>query len=177
MAKYNKIYLFLALACFLGIVLIFIFDGYMGVYDSVVMDNGQFPQTITADQWQQQEKFGYYPSVSVDRNGAANITYTVENHRFSSYTAEVTVSIYSGVDKIADLATGQVSAGAFNKGEFTWVLKPADFIPASLPSDQSYNMNMVIKRGDVERRIMVYVNPGPPISKVPVITIPPPPSR
>jgi hypothetical protein len=176
MAKHKNIYLFLALLCFLGIVVIFIFDGYMGVYDSVTVDNGQFRQTIDADQWQQQEQFGYYPSVSIDRNGSANITYTVENHRFSAYTADVSVSLYLGVDKIADLADGQVSAGAFGKGEFTWVLEPADFTPAEYPPEQGYNMNMVIDRENVERKVTVYINPGPQLPK-PVITIPPPPTR
>ena len=65
--KHKNLYLFLTLACFLGIVLIFVFDGYMGVYDSLVMNNGQFPQTITSDQWDQQEKFGYLAQGVVDR--------------------------------------------------------------------------------------------------------------
>lgn len=176
MAKNKYIYLFLALICFVGIILIFVFDGYMGVYDSVVLDNGQFRQTITADQWQQQEKFGYYTSLSIDRSGSADITYTVENHRFSAYNADVSVSLYYGVDKLADLAAGRVSAGAFGKGDFTWVLDPSRFTPADYPTDQGYNVTMVISRGDLERRIQVYINPGPQIPK-PVITIPPPPTR
>ncbi len=176
MAKHKSIYLFLALACFLGIILIFVFDGYMGVYDSLTVDNGQFRQTIDADQWQQQEQFGYYPTMSVDRNGSANLTYTVENHRFSAYAAGIRVSLYLGTEQIADLADGQVSAGAFGQGEFTWMLVPSQFTPAEYPPDQGYNLTMIIDRGNVERKIQVYINPGPPLPK-PIITITPPSTR
>ena len=103
MGKHKTLYLLLTLACFLGIILIFVFDGYMGLYDSLVMDNGQFPQTVDTEQWQQQQKFGFNPSVSVDRGSSVDFTYTVENHRFSAYSADVHVSLFFGVDKIADL--------------------------------------------------------------------------
>jgi hypothetical protein len=177
MGRHKTIYLLLAIACFLGIVLIFIFDGYMGVYDSLVMDNGQFQQNIGADQWQQQERFGYNPSVSVDRGSNVNFTYTVENHRFSSYAADVSVSLYFGTDKIADLAEGRVTAAAFSNGRFTWTLDSNDFIPAGNPPEQSYNMVMVIDRENVERKVTVYIYPGSAIPKpaLPTITIPPPP--
>jgi hypothetical protein len=168
--RHKTLYLLLALACFLGIIVIFIFDGYLGVYDTLRIDNGQFPQTITTEQWQQQEEFGYPPSVSVDRDRSVNLTYTVENHRFSAYSADVRVSLFYGVDKVGDVTAGRVESRAFGSGEFTFVVNAGDFLPADYPTDQSYNLNMLIERGDVERRVMVYINPGPPKT----ITIQPP---
>ena len=48
--KHKNIFLFLALACFVGIILIFVFDGYIGVYDRLVMDNHLYLQTVEYDQ-------------------------------------------------------------------------------------------------------------------------------
>jgi hypothetical protein len=163
--RYKTIYLLLTVACFLGIIAIFVFDGYMGVYDTLRMDNGQFVQTITTDQWLQQEEFGSYPSVSLDRGSNMNVSYTVENHRFSAYSADVSVSLYSGVEKLDDLAAGQVTAPAFGAGELSWVLDPSRFIPANSPPEQSYNLALVINRGGVERKVMVYIYPGVSIPK------------
>jgi hypothetical protein len=145
-AKHKNIYLFLTLACFLGIVLIFLFDGYMGVYDSLRIDNGQYVQTITTEQWEDQERYGFYPSVSADRDRSVEFTYVVENHRFSAYTA-----------------------AAFGKAEFTLVLDPGRYLPPDFPAEQSYNMTVVVSRDGVERRVMVYVNPGIPKPIIPPV--------
>ena len=158
--RHKTIYLFLALACFLGIILIFIFDGYMGVYDSLRIDNGQYVQTVDARQWQDQAEYGFYPSVSIDRDRSVDFTYKVENHRFSAYNAEVKVSLWYGVDKLADVTAETINAGAFGSGEFDLVLDPGQYLPGDYPTDQSYNLTLVIERENIERKVMVYINPG-----------------
>lgn len=166
--KHKTLYLFLALACFLGIILIFVFDGYMGVYDSIVMDNGQFQQKVEADRWDS-EKFGYLASTSVERGGGIEFTYTVENHRFSTYTANVGVSLWYGQEKLLDLANAEISAGAFSSGELTWTLETADLVPEDYPEDQGYFLDMIIIRGGIERRINININPSAFPKPVPVI--------
>ena len=158
--KHKTLYLYLALACFLGIILVFIFDGYIGVYDSVVMDNGQFQQKVEADQWAP-ERYAYLASTSVERGGSIDFTYTVENHRFSKYTANVEVSLWYGDEKLLDLTTAEISAGAFSRGELTWTLETADLVPADYPEDQGYFLDMIIIRGGTERRINININPSP----------------
>ncbi len=157
--KHKTLYLFLALACFLGIILVFVFDGYIGVYDSLVMDTGQFPQKIEADQWQT-ERFGYLVSMGVERGGRIDFTYTVENHRFSAYEADVDVSLWFGEEKLSDLTSGQISAGAFNNGELKWTLETAGLVPDGYPEDQSYNVDLIINRSGIERRIYVNISPS-----------------
>ena len=64
----KNLYLYLALACFLGIVLIFLFDGYLGVYDSLQADNGTYAQQVAAEQWQEQDRFeGTFATETVER--------------------------------------------------------------------------------------------------------------
>ncbi len=169
MARKNYLYLGLALACFLGIILIFVFDGYVGVYDSLVMDNGVFEQRVEGDQWDT-EMFGYLASVSTDGSDI-EFTYTVANHRFSAYEAPVAVTLWYDQDKIADLATATISTGAFASAELTWSIAAAEILPEGFPKDERYNTVMVITRGEIERRVRVYIEP----SLIKEIIIPPPP--
>jgi hypothetical protein len=166
--KHKNLYLYLTLACFLGIILIFIFDGYMGVYDSLVMDNGQYPQTVEADQWSQPERYGYLTSTGVERGGRIDFTYTVENHRFSTYTDAVEVTLFYGQDKLADMVKEQIVARSFNKSELKWSLDSVKFVPSDYPAEQSYNLTMFIKRGGTERKILINITPSPYGIKPPV---------
>lgn len=168
--KHRNLYLYLALACFVGIILIFVFDGYMGVYDSILMDNGQYQQRVETDQWAEPERYGYLASMGVERGGRIDFTYTVENHRFSGYKDTVAVSLWYGQEKISDIVTETISAGAFDNAELKWSLDTSRLVPEDYPAEQSYNVNMVIQRGDIERRININVNPSP----YPVKTIPAP---
>lgn len=158
--KHKNLYLYLALVCFVGIILIFIFDGYMGVYDSLVMDNGQVPQKVEADQWSQ-ERYGYLASTGVERGGRVNFTYKVENHRFTEYSETVAVSLWYNQEKVADFLTESISADAFGSSELNWSLDTGELVPADFPAEQSYNVNVVILRGDIERRVMVNIYPSP----------------
>ena len=159
-AKYKNLYLYLTLVCFLGIILIFIFDGYMGVYDTLVMDNGQYPQRIEADQWSR-ERYEYLASTGMERGGRVEFTYTVENHRFSAYSADVKVSFRHNDEVIATPVTGILEAGAFGEAEITWVMDADAFVPADYPSEQNYNVNMLIERDGVQREVLVYINSLP----------------
>ena len=167
--KHRNLFLYLTLACFLGIILIFIFDGYMGVYDNLSITSGEFPQKIEADQWARQEKYG--SSASVERGGKIDFTYEVDNHQFSSYTADVEVSVWHSQEKVADLIAQPMSLGSFGKGQVKWVLDTAELVPAEVSPEQRYDFTVVIKRGEIERNIVVHVSE---VLKS-VITIPAPP--
>jgi hypothetical protein len=169
LARKNYLYLALTLACFLGIILIFVFDGYIGVYDSIVMDNGVFEQQVEADQWDD-DRFGYLASTSTEGSSGIDFTYTLANRRFSAYEAPVAVTLWYGQDKIADLVAATLTAGAFSSAELTWSITTAEILPEGFPEDEYYNTVMVITRGEVERRIRVNIQP----SLFKEITIPPP---
>jgi hypothetical protein len=168
--KYSSVFLYLALACFLGIILIFIFDGYIGVYDSLVMDNGQYKETVEGDQWAQQEKYRSTVSMGVDRNSQVDFTYTIENHRFSAYSDSVDVSLWYNKSKTADLLSRQLSIPAFDKQELKWTINAAELVPANYTTEQNFIFNIKIKRGDIEREINVNVHGSSTIIK----TIPAP---
>jgi hypothetical protein len=165
-AKNNSLFLFLALACFVGIILIFIFDGYIGVYDRLVMDNLQYKQTVEGDQWAQQEKFGGVVGTSIDRSGQVDFTYTIENHRFSPFTDSVKISLWSNKVETANLLSEQVSIPAFDKKEFKWTVSAVDILPANYSTGQSYFVSLKIKRNTIERQVNVNVYTSPDTIKM-----------
>jgi hypothetical protein len=173
-AKHNNLFLYLALACFVGIILIFVLDGYLGVYDRLVMDNNQYIQTVESDQWTQTERYSGILSVSVERGGRVDFTYTVQNHRFSEYADSVDVSLWYNKVKTADLLSRQLSIPAFDKEELAWSITANDIIPAGYPAEQNYIVNIKINRGDIEREVNVIVQASPTIIKTVPAPVPEP---
>ncbi len=165
--KRRYLYLYLTLACFLGLIAIFLADGYMGIYDTVSVLAGEQEQKIEADYWLQQDRFW---STGIQRGEKALFTYTVDNRQFSSYTADIQVSAWHSQEKVRDLLSQQMTISPFAKGELQWSIDAAEFLPADIPAEQSYDFTVVISRGDIERRIIVYINPAPYPLKPPVPT-------
>jgi hypothetical protein len=166
--KHKTLYLYLALICFVGIILIFVFDGYMGLYESLATTGVNYPQQITEDQWQQQDRYGM-PGLSIERGGDITFQYTVDNRRFSGYTAAIDVTLWYNQEKITDLKSATLELGAFSKGQVDWVLNIDNYLPADVPAGTNYNFTLIIKRGEIEHRVMLYVNPAISIPKPVVV--------
>lgn len=158
MATKNRgLFLYLTLACFFGLIAIFIVDGYMGVYDTVYLTTGEREQKIDADTWRYGDN---YLSAGVNRGEKTFFRYEIDNRRFSSYSANIEVSVWRSQEKISDLGTYPVSIGAFDKQEITWAVDAAAILlPDALP-EQSYEYTVSIKREEIERNIILRINPA-----------------
>ncbi len=156
--KRKNLFLYLTLACFFGLITIFIVDGYMGIYDTVYITAGEREQKMEFDAWQRQDKFW---STGVNRGEKVFFRYEVDNRQFSSYTADIEASVWRSQENIRDLMSQPMSIAAFDKGQLEWVIDTAELLPGSIPPEQSYQYSVIIKRGEVERRIIVHVNPLP----------------
>jgi hypothetical protein len=166
-AKPRNLYLYLTLACFLGLIAIFIFDGYIGIYDTVYVTAGEREERVEADFWLRQDR---YWSVGVNRGEKVSFRYEVDNRQFSSYAAGVEASVWRSQEKVSDLISQPVEVGAFNKAELEWVVDTEELLPANIPPEQPYEFSVVIKREDKERRIIVYVDPAPfPVKPAPAV--------
>ncbi len=165
--KRRDLFLYLTLACFLGLIAIFIVDGYMGVYDTVYLTTGEREQKIDADTW----RYGpNYLSAGVNRDEKTFFRYEIDNRRFAAYSANIEVSVWRSQEKISDLGTYPVVIGAFDKQEITWVVDAAEILlPDALP-EQSYEYTVRIKRAGIERNIILRINPAiyPEIRPIPV---------
>lgn len=161
----KNLYLFLAMACFLGIVLIFFFDGYVGVYDSLKADDGSYLQEVPTEIWQNPDQFRAPFSLTIGEVGSLKFTYRVDNHRFTGYTAPVVVTLEDTTGTVTELAHRTLTAGAFGNGEITWTLNGADLVPAGA-AGSTLAVEMTIQRDGVTRQISLYVNRNGLVPKV-----------
>jgi len=168
--KHKILYLYLAVACFVGIILIFVFDGYIGVYDTLIVKAGEDERKIEADYWQRGDRD--WP-LDVEWGGKAFFYYEVDNRRFSTYTADIEVSVWHSLEKVSDILLQTVEINSFDKQQVEWVVDAAVLVPADAPSEQGYEFTIYINRGEVERRFIVYIRS----SEYPVKVMPAAPPR
>lgn len=141
-------FLFLAIACFLGIIAIFIIDGYMGIYDYVYVSVGESEQEISPEYWQSQPWDYPYPyHVGVEWGGSVHFRYKIDNRRFSTYSATVEASVWKSNEKIIDLFGQGISVPAFDTTTMEWTLPAQELEKAGLGIGE-YTIR--IKRGDME---------------------------
>jgi len=156
--KRRNLFLYLTLVCFFGLIAIFIVDGYMGVYDTVYVTAGEREQKIESDVWLRGDKFW---SSGVNRGEKAFFRYEVDNRQFSSYTADIEASVWRMQEKVRDLIAQPISIDAFDKGQVEWVIDSTEILPGDALPEQSYEYTIIIKRGEIERNVIIYINPVP----------------
>lgn len=149
----KNLYLYLALACFLGLITIFVFDGYMGVYDTIYITTGGQEQKLEADFWSRDTNTWY---TGVAYGEEAFFRYEVDNRRFQSYSADVEVSVWRSQQKVLDLLSEQIQIDSFDSEQLEWVVDTVELDP--VPPERGYEYTLIIKRGEIERRIILYLN-------------------
>ena len=167
--KRRNLFLYLTTASFLGLIAIFIFDGYIGLYDTLRINAGEFEQKIEPDFWLQQDRYERLWSTGTNRGEAVFFRYEIDNRRFSSYQADIEVSVWHSQEKIQDLVSQQVTVPAFAKREIEWAIDTSELAPADAPLEQRYNYTVIIKSGEIERRTVLYINyPYQPPKPLPI---------
>ncbi len=158
--KRRNLFLYLTLVCFFGLIAIFIVDGYLGIYDTLTMTAGEWEQKIYPDQWPGLERErDWKQSINVGWGDKAFFTYEVDNRRFSGYTADVDVSVWRSQEKVGSVLSESIMLESFAGGKLEWVIDTSELLPEDAPSEQGYQYTVVIERGDIEREIVLYVNP------------------
>ena len=163
------------MATFLGLIAIFILDGYIGLYDTLRINAGEFEQKIEPDFWLQPDRYERFWSTGTNRGETVFFRYEIDNRHFSSYQADIEVSVWHSQEKIQDLVLQQVTIPAFAKQEVEWAIDTAELAPADAPLEQRYNYTVVIRMGEIERRTVLYINY--PYQSQPPKPIPTPPER
>ncbi|MBA7682523.1 hypothetical protein ES703_90873 [subsurface metagenome] len=171
----RNLFLYLTIACFIGLIAIFVVDGYLGIYDTVYITTGEQSFKVEADVWQRQwptyapvpiyeepmlaegGKGAYY--MPANREEKISFRYEVDNRVFSTYKADIEVSVWHSQQKVRDLILQPMSISAFDKGESEWVIDNTELLPKDILPEQSYDYTVIIKRGEIERRIVVSINP------------------
>ena len=155
----RNLFLYLALACFVGLIAIFVFDGYLGIYDTVHVTSGEREQTID-------------PSVqAVWGEERVFFRYEINNRWFSSYATPIQASVWQENKKVVDLFAEDKAIEPFNQTTVEWILDSEHL--QSLGFDHG-EYTIKIERKGTERKVIVgYYLPAPP----PYPTKVPPPER
>ena len=99
----------------------------------------------------------------------------MDNRRFASYTVDIEASVWHSQEKVLDLISQPISIGAFDKGQLEWVIDTTEFLPSDIPPEQAYEYTVIIKRGEIERKIIMYINQRIYPSQYPIKVVPAPP--
>jgi len=177
----KTLFLYLAIACFAGLIAIFVVDGYIGIYDTVRITAGEQSWTVEADFWlrerssydspTERDKTTYY--IPLNRGEKIFFRYEIDNRTFSTYSTPIQASVWKENEKIIDLFAEDELIKPFDKATVEWTLSTQELEKAGFGVDTSTNYTVKIKHGEVERRIIVnFYSEEPPYSKVV-----PPPSR
>ena len=83
--KRKNLYLYLALVCFIGIIAIFVVDGYLGVYDTIYMTAQEREQKVGADYWQRSraKDDGFF--FRTEWKNPVYFRYVIDNNGFTAY--------------------------------------------------------------------------------------------
>jgi hypothetical protein len=150
----RNIYLGLTLAFFLALIAVFVFDGYMGIYDTVTVITQEREETIEPEYWLRD---GYSNYIWTDEGQDISFHYELENRCLSDYTADVEVAIWFGESKQSVVLTDTVAIGGFDSHEWDWVIDTATLRPADIPEPYDYEFSVIITRDGVELRTVVQV--------------------
>jgi len=159
--KRKNLFLYLALACFIGLIAIFFVDGYLGIYDTTYITAGEQEQVIEPDYWLQQYPPGAEMTYYIGAQWGQKVffRYEIDNHRFSSYSTLVQASVWQENEKVFDLFSEQKSMGPFDKATMEWTLSTEDLGQPVPGTSSQYTVR--ITYGEVARKIVVdFYYPG-----------------
>lgn len=157
------IYLYLALACFVGVIATFFIDGYMGVYDTLHITAGEREQKVELYHWLKGS--GAWTG-GAQWGEKAFFCYEIDNRVFSTYSADIEVSLWHNQGKVCDLAHQQVQITPFGEEKLEWSLDTLELEPGGVPPlMRPYKYCVVMKNGGMERKLNFYIYVETPTSQ------------
>ena len=152
-AKRGKnLYLYLALACFVGIIAIFIADGYFGLYDTLYVTAQEREQEIESDIWQRPwvREEGY--RIDAEWVEPVYFRYEIDNRTFSTYLADVEASLWKSGEEVIELLDENISVASFGEATVDWTLRAEELEAAGFGVGE---YSVEIRHGEVERKIVL----------------------
>ena len=137
MAIVKNLGLYVGLLCIIGIMAVFFFDAYIGVYDTLY---------VTEEGWEREIAFDRpYPKyIGADYGETIYFSYEITNHRFKGYDTYIEASVWRGKEKVLTLFSANKSIKPFENITLEWVLESEKLEPNT-------NYILKIKTDDFER--------------------------
>jgi hypothetical protein len=150
----RNLYLYLAIVCFIGIIAIFVIDGYLGIYDTIYITIGEQEMTVEPAYWLMQYSGApeVYYYIGAGWGEKVFFRYELDNRRFSSYSTSIQASLWRENEKILDLFSQDKLIKPFDKAMVEWTLDSERL------QSQGFDVGeytLKIGYNGVERRIIV----------------------
>lgn len=153
-------YLYLALACFVGLVTTYFVDGYMGIYDTLYITAGEREQKIELYHWL---KGGGAWTGGAEWGKKAFFSYEIDNRKFLSLSTDIEISLWHNQEKVRDLVSQHLEIAPFDTAKLEWLLDTLELEPGGTPSlIQPYKYSVVVKSDKMERELNFYIYTPPP---------------
>ena len=150
------LYLYLALACFIGLFIVVFVDGYMGIYDTLYTTADESKQKIELYHWQM---FDGEWTRNAPWGEKVFCRYEISNREFSTYSADIEVSIWHSQKKEYDLIRQHCQIAPFGKEELEWVVDTVALESSGAPpSGELYQYRVVIKSNEMERKLNLHIS-------------------
>ncbi len=150
--KPKRLFLYLAIACFAGLVAIFIVDGYMGIYDTIHITVGEREEEIKASYWERSDVSWW---ITASPSEKISFSYRIDNNQLSEYSTHIEASVWQENEKVIDLFSHDISIARLDEATVEWTLSRDDLDATGLAADERREYTVRINRGDTERRIIV----------------------
>lgn len=150
----RNLYLYLAIACFIGVIAIFVIDGYLGIYDTIYITTGEQEMIVEPDYWSGRHRGvpeAYY-YMGANWGEKVFFRYEIDNRRFSSYSTSIGASVWKENERVFDLFSQDKVIRPFDQAMVEWILDSEEL--------QSHGFDVgeytvKIEHEGVERRIIV----------------------
>jgi hypothetical protein len=164
-AKRRGLFLYLAIACFVAIIAIFVADGYMGIYDTVYVTAEEHEQRIAPEYWLRlpPEYEITYSYVGAEWGEPVHFRYEIDNRQFSTYSTPIQASVWKENQKVLDLFSEDKLIEPFDKVMVGWTLDSKQLQSGGFSGGQ---YTVKIERKGVERKIRVGYHYPPTLPKI-----------
>jgi len=142
----RNLYLYLAIACFIGIIVIFV-DSYLGIHDTIYF-------TLREREWTVGEVD--YSIKYVGGDEKVFFRYELDNRRLLSYSTSIQASVWKENEKVLDLfSQDKLIIMPFDKAMVEWTLDPEELQSQGFYTGDYTEYTVKVERNGVEWRISV----------------------
>lgn len=120
---------FVGLLCIIGILSIFFFDAYIGIYDSLTYTDGEHTRDLIDNR--------HVRSIYTSHGKDLYFEYEITNNGFKDHETHVTVTMFIGGDETLTLHDSVITIGPFDSVSVNWKLESS-----RLEGNINYYMNI-----------------------------------
>lgn len=121
--------LFVSIFCIIGILSIFFFDAYLGIYDSLSYTDGEHTRELIGER--------YVRNIYTNHGNKLHFEYEITNNNFKDHETHVVVTVFISGDEILILHSSVITVESFDSVTVGWILDSSQ-----LNSDVNYYLEI-----------------------------------